>query len=128
MVDPVLQQNNQADTELRGVRTEFRGEENMALRGADLALVFHVRGTRAVLQYATQRILFRETPRELSVSRPSTITASVIAGSSSSWLGLSGPPIAAGAGIGGPDNPPIKSGESHDEGVCRPTRLLLGVA
>ena len=36
MVDPVLQQNNQADT-------GFRGEGNMALRGAGLALVFHVR-------------------------------------------------------------------------------------
>jgi hypothetical protein len=32
---------------------------------------------------------------------------------------LSGPTIAAGAGIGGPDNPPIKSGESHDvKKVC----------
>jgi formylmethanofuran dehydrogenase subunit B len=33
-----------------------------------------------------------------------------------SWPGLSGPPVAARAAIGGPDNPPVKPGEGHDGG------------
>jgi hypothetical protein len=33
----------------------------------------------------------------------------------SSWPGVSGRPVAARAGIGGSDNPPIKSGQGHDD-------------